>query len=161
MELSQSPILFISPIIRAADSGAEALPSSSATEVAEAGALSRPTLFDLPSSPEASGDDPMDEDDSEGEGVDHTPLHSRRWLKNIVRLWQVFIDTQHVRQQFLYCIPENVLSAKTFDHLKNIRRLYEVSSQPWNDEEMKYCEIMLTAAIVRRAELHERKHRQS
>ena len=162
MGLPQSP-QFTSSILRAAASAAEALASSSAAN--------NSTVINMPSSPvvspslsshddnvaEAARAAPMDEDDSEG--VHYTPLHSRVWLKNVVRLWQVFIDTSNVRQKFLKLTPEYVLSAKTFDFLKEIRRLYEVSSQPWNSDEMKYCDIMLTAVILRRAELHECKRR--
>ena len=65
-----------------------------------------------------------------------------------------------IRSKFLNYKPEKVLISQRLSFIDNILRWYQPESQPWNDEEEKYCEIMVSAALVRRVELrHKRSHR--
>ena len=64
-----------------------------------------------------------------------------------------------MRKRWFNFLPEHVLTSRSFTFIKNIIRLYSPQAQPWTSAEHDYCDIMVTAALIRRAELQIKKDR--
>ena len=70
----------------------------------------------------------------------------------ILKLWEVYLDLTYIRPRWFAFSPDEVLSSHSFGFLKMIIDLYQPAAQPW-EEEQKYCDLMISAALIRRIEL--------
>ena len=102
---------------------------------------------------EVDDDDEDTDDATNEEDMENVPIYTAEWFKRTVSLWEVFVDITFIRDQWFRYKPEDVLKTNSFKKLKEILHLYRPVAQPWNEEEFKYCDLMVTAALVRRIEL--------
>ena len=96
-----------------------------------------------------------DEDDGDDEmDTELIPLVRPQWFRKIILKWQDFINSEKVDYDFLcYSSPELVLESNSHRFRKDILHVFRPKRCPMTIETDLYCDIMVTAAYVRRIEL--------
>ena len=97
-----------------------------------------------------------EEDDDGDDDLDAKlmPMADYSWMRRILLKWNEFVDVTNVDLDYLYCAnPEHVLKSNNYKLLKDVITTYKRKRCPRTTDDANYCDVMVTAAYVRRMEL--------